>query len=369
MNSFKEFDYIHTPDEWLDLKPKRRQHHFIKLTLAICFMICSSIGFVYAYYDHFMNWIYSHFQENEIITIAPITFEGQWYMEHYFLWSTYEDNHQEKVDKVFVFKDGQYVEKQLQHMTIKDESLSFDYIIEENNILAFDDNNQINFHHVYNNGLIYYEAIDHNIYSLDMNTKIMTNLTNDGISMNSIMSPKGRYILMNKNDQYWTCYDTEKQTERKVPGINSYAHSNTIDFLDENHVMTYNDFDNTCIIDLETMKQTDYDQQGHYPLVSTFVINVTNNDVTITDLLTGQTNEIELKVKQYHYYTYGNRYILFQDNDTQNIIIYDFQKNQTKQLDYNHDIEEISCEFIDNQYLIIMDSKSYCIISLEEVFS
>ena len=387
MNKFKEFDYIHTPDDWLDLhKTKNNQFIFKRNMIYISIIICiimSSIGLIYANYNQFMRWLNQTFNKNEIVEISPhsISQKNNWHIDHHFLCYTHEDNDKEILDKVFVFENGHFIEKNIEHMEVKGSlSFSFDYVIKDNQICAYSyDDCIFEIYHLYDNGLIYFWGEvnnKNNIYSLNMKTKEINQITYDNISVNSIMSPEGRFLLINKDDQYWTCYDTQLKTEKRTDDIDPYAHDNVIGFLDESHIVTYNmtyhgEYNEsiTTVIDLETLKAKNYKGLGYYPRASTLDIEIKENKVCVTDLVSNITHQLSLNVQEYDYYTFGNQYILFNDNESQKIIIYDFTHNQMKKLNYSYDIKNINCTFIDNEYLIISDENNYCIISLTEVFS
>jgi len=76
------------------------------------------------------------------------------------------------------------------------------------------------------------------IAALDLKTGTVIKLTDDDTICNSVMSPHGKMLLLNyRSEGYWTVFDMENRTEHKVKGINGYAHTNEIKFIDDYHVL------------------------------------------------------------------------------------------------------------------------------------
>ena len=84
------------------------------------------------------------------------------------------------------------------------------------------------------------------------------------------MSPDGKYILINHSKSYWTVFNTENETERKVEGLSGYALSNEYDFINDDHIAAVGDvftknnteFYRLNYINLETGKVKVYPEYG-----------------------------------------------------------------------------------------------------------
>ncbi len=79
------------------------------------------------------------------------------------------------------------------------------------------------FQKVYGMVLIVYLTIlsiylqkENDIIALNMKTGNIEAITTDHRSVNPYLSPHGRYLLINKQDEYWTIYDTVNKTKKIV---------------------------------------------------------------------------------------------------------------------------------------------------------
>ena len=88
---------------------------------------------------------------------------------------------------------------------------------------------------------------------------------------------------------YWTAFDLDSRTEKKINGIDGYAHTNEIIFQDDYHVLTYGDtymdgdteLVGTQVLDLKTGERTaSYQQCGDYSLE--WVYSQPDDQLTIT---------------------------------------------------------------------------------------
>lgn len=77
------------------------------------------------------------------------------------------------------------------------------------------------------------------IVSLNLATKEVTKLSDNNMNCNFIMSPNGRMLLCNhRAEEYWSVFDIEERTERRLEHINGYNRTGEIQFLDDYHILT-----------------------------------------------------------------------------------------------------------------------------------
>lgn len=77
------------------------------------------------------------------------------------------------------------------------------------------------------------------IARLNLQTGKMKKISNDHMICNFVMSPNGKFLLCNhRSDRYWSSFDLKTGIEKKVKGIDGYAHSDEIYFQDDRHILT-----------------------------------------------------------------------------------------------------------------------------------
>ena len=378
MKRFHEFDYVHTPDNWKEIPweiKKYKSYHMKKSLFTIfltSFLFLSSIGLISAYSDNLKIWIHHNFSNNGEEFVENTFLNENWRIEDIFLYYYHNEQDKEVVEQVFAFENGMFEEKKLMHKEINDKySFSFDYVISGNHIFGCNYQGQIlNILPIKKNDVIYLEMFQpDDLCMFDLNTNTLTKITDDGISVNMIMSKEGSNILINKSDQYWTNYNIDNKKETRIYAIGPYAHSNDLDFLNDNLIICFDEEGNTRVIDTSTLKVIDYHKPGYYPIISTMVIDISTDHVQITDLLTNNIKDISLDhAKNYDYWVYLNRYIVFESNSDNSCVIYDFKENNQvnlKEYGYLLDKEFL---FIDESYGIFFNQKNYYIIPLVSIF-
>lgn len=110
------------------------------------------------------------------------------------------------------------------------------------------------------------------------------------------MSPDGKYILINHSKSYWTVFNTENETERKVEGLSGYALSNEYDFINDDHIAAVGDvftknnteFYRLNYINLETGKVKVYPEYGDIKGCWTYQCDTKKKQLEIEDLITKQ---------------------------------------------------------------------------------
>lgn len=81
------------------------------------------------------------------------------------------------------------------------------------------------------------------LVEMNLKTNEATQISNDKMICNFLMIPDGKRILCNhRSDGYWSVFDIETRTEKKIDALNGYLHTDEIKFLDPDTVLAYGDF-------------------------------------------------------------------------------------------------------------------------------
>ena len=377
MNKFKEFDHIKTPQTWKDDFLNQSLHqetsHFSYRFAMVCVVVVlcvSSLGLVYAYNEEFRFWISQQFPGSTIIKAPEINTGQKWRMEDKFMYYYKEISEtQEKITDVYYFEKGEFLKQDIKNMEGKYNGYNykFNYVLCGKDILTFDCEGYIEYTlPVLKDNLLYFGSADMNFCSLDMKTKVIKKITNDNKSCNFSISPNQTYVLINKSDEYWTIYNTNTQKEIRFDDLYGYAHNNEFIFMDDSHLLYYSSDESTSILDLKTMKIKEYDKFGWYPVISTLYFDFEDNETIVENFMTNQKRTLPYIDKDYNWSVLENRYILLESEDSNKIIFYDFEMDEEKILDYPIHSEEEYLEYIiiDEEYMIITNSKEYYIIEI-----
>lgn len=77
---------------------------------------------------------------------------------------------------------------------------------------------------------------------IHLDTKEVTQISNDQMICNFLMSPDGKIILCNhRSDGYWSVFDIAARTEKRIDSLDGYLHTDEIKFLDTYTVLAYGD--------------------------------------------------------------------------------------------------------------------------------
>ncbi|MEG0277540.1 MAG: hypothetical protein RR630_10975, partial [Coprobacillus sp.] len=245
---------------------------------------------------------------------------------------------------------------------INQQEYSFDYVIDNDRIFSFHHTGVIlkTYAPIFNNKIYVWLTISdkNNLGILDLKTKEISLITDDNISVNSIVSPQGDNILINKSDQYWTVYNRESKKETRINDISPYAHSNEIRFIDENHIQTFGSDDNTIIINLETKEVKRYNFQTLDCSVMT--IEKDNGKTYLKNII--NNNSYELKDDYDNgggFRGYGNRFLFFQNQKS--LLIYDIKSNKLTEMN-NLDFQiQLVLQLDDNHILFGQDQQIYVV--------
>lgn len=264
-------------------------------------------------------------------------------------------NSDEIVEKVYSIKDGKLSKLLMQSFSgsYKASTFSFQYSIigqeifgynySENLVQVFD---QINKH-----GEVYLSVEnakgDEQILCVNLKSGECKQVVKLGDGMNMSMSPDGKYILINHSKSYWTVFDTEKETERKLEGLSGYALSNEYDFINDDHIATVGDaftknnteFYRLNYIDLKTGKVKVYPEYGDIKGCWTYQCDTKKKQLEIENLITKQKKVIPLKqAEDVHIMQINGDYVLLGTDFDEVYYLYNLQDETYRELDIPEEI-------------------------------
>nr|WP_300650019.1 hypothetical protein [uncultured Anaerobutyricum sp.] len=264
-------------------------------------------------------------------------------------------NSDEIVEKVYSIKDGKLSKLLMQSFSgsYKASTFSFQYSIigqeifgynySENLVQVFDQMNK--------KGEIYLSIEnakgDEQILCVNLKSGECKQVVKLGDGMNMSMSPDGKYILINHSKSYWTVFDTEKETERKLEGLSGYALSNEYDFINDDHIATAGDaftknnteFYRLNYIDLKTGKVKVYPEYGDIKGCWTYQCDTKKKQLEIENLITKQKKVIPLKqAEDVHIMQINGDYVLLGTDFDAVYYLYNLQDETYRELDIPEEI-------------------------------
>ena len=264
-------------------------------------------------------------------------------------------NSDEIVEKVYSIKDGKLSKLLMQSFSgsYKASTFSFQYSIigqeifgynySENLVQVFDQMNK--------KGEIYLSIEnakgDEQILCVNLKSGECKQVVKLGDGMNMSMSPDGKYILINHSKSYWTVFDTEKETERKLEGLSGYALSNEYDFINDDHIATVGDaftknnteFYRLNYIDLKTGKVKVYPEYGDIKGCWTYQCDTKKKQLEIENLITNQKKVIPLKqAEDVHIMQINGDYVLLGTDFDAVYYLYNLQDETYRELDIPEEI-------------------------------
>ena len=264
-------------------------------------------------------------------------------------------NSDEIVEKVYSIKDGKLSKLLMQSFSgsYKGNTFSFQYSIigqeifgynySENLVQVFD---QINKH-----GEVYLSVEnakgDEQILCVNLKSGECKQVVKLGDGMNMSMSPDGKYILINHSKSYWTVFDTEKETERKLEGLSGYALSNEYDFINDDHIATAGDaftknnteFYRLNYIDLQTGKVKVYPEYGDIKGCWMYRCDTKKKQLEIENLITKQKQVIPIKqAEDVHIMQVNGDYVLLGADSDDVYYLYNLQDETYRELDIPEEI-------------------------------
>ena len=264
-------------------------------------------------------------------------------------------NSDEIVEKVYSIKDGKLSKLLMQSFSgsYKASTFSFQYSIigqeifgynySENLVQVFDQMNK--------KGEIYLSIEnakgDEQILCVNLKSGECKQVVKLGDGMNMSMSPDGKYILIHHSKSYWTVFDTEKETERKLEGLSGYALSNEYDFINDDHIATAADaftknnteFYRLNYIDLQTGKVKVYPEYGDIKGCWMYRCDTKKKQLEIENLITKQKKVIPIKqAEDVHIMQVNGDYVLLGADSDDVYYLYNLQDETYRELDIPEEI-------------------------------
>ena len=294
-------------------------------------------------------------------------------------------NSDEIVEKVYSIKDGKLSKLPIQSFSgsYKASTFSFQYSMigqeifgynySENLVQVFDQMNK--------KGEIYLsiENAKENEQILCVNLKSgeCRQVAKPGDGMNMSMSPDGKYILINHSKSYWTVFDTEKETERKLEGLSGYALSNEYDFINDDHIAAVGDaftknnteFYRLNYIDFQTGKVKVYPEYGDIKGCWTYRCDTKKKQLEIENLITKQKQMIPLKqAEDVHIMQVNGEYVLLGTESDDVYYLYNLQEDIYRELDIPEEIRGTLEMYIakKEKKLLFTNEKEAYLVDLKE---
>lgn len=266
-----------------------------------------------------------------------------------------DENSDEIVEKVYSIRDGELSKLPMQSFSgsYKGSKFSFQYSIIGQEIFGYNYSENLVqvFDQINKQGEIYLSVENtkgnEQILCVNLKSGECRQVVKPGDGMNMSMSPNERYILINHSKSYWTVFDTEKETERKLEGIAGYALSNEYDFIDGDHIAAVgNAFtkDNTEFyrlnyIDLQTGKVKVYPEYGDIKGCWTYRCDTKKKQLEIENLITTQKQMIPLKqAEDVHIMQVNGDYVLLGTDSDDVYYLYNLQDETYRELDIPEEI-------------------------------
>lgn len=296
----------------------------------------------------------------------------------------------EKIDQVYtVVSDGLKKMKPINFEAEFDgKSFSFQYVTSGDEIYAFNCSEETWVLSSYCKGNVIYglrKESEKKAYLLEINlkNKKVRKISDNNMLCNFVISQLETKILCNhRGDGYWSVFNTATHSEKKISTklVNGYARTNEIEFLDEDHILTYGETiykDNTEIsytylINLQTMKiEQKYPEIGLVNLKWTYKYNAKKNILEFYEIA-GQ-NSITIKdVKTSgHVIAVKGNYVLFGSMEKQNKPFYliNLSERTWKKIQIPKNlIDDMEIHFVRSQKkLLITNNISAYLVDISEL--
>lgn len=266
-----------------------------------------------------------------------------------------DEDSDEIVEKVYSIKNGKLSTLPIQSFSssYKGSTFSFQYSIIGQEIFGYNYSENLVqvFDQITKQGEVYLSVEnakgEEQILCINLKSGACRQVVKPGDGMNMSMSPDGRYILINHSKSYWTVFDTEKETERKVEGLSGYALSNEYDFIDGDYIATVGDaftknnteFYRLNYINLQTGKVKVYPEYGDIKGCWTYHCDTKKKQLEIENLITKQKKEIPLKQPEdVHIMQINGDYVLLGTDSDDVYYLYDLQNDTYRELDIPEEI-------------------------------
>ena len=294
-------------------------------------------------------------------------------------------NSDEIVEKVYSIKDGKLSKLPIQFFSgsYKASTFSFQYSIIGQEIFSYNYSKNLVqvFDQINKQGEIYLSAENakenEQILCVNLKSGECRQVVKPGDGMNMSMSPDGKYILINHSKSYWTVFDTEKETERKLEGLSGYALSNEYDFINDDHIAAVGDaftknnteFYRLNYIDFQTGKVKVYPEYGDIKGCWTYRCDTKKKQLEIENLITKQKQMIPLKqAEDVHIMQVNGEYVLLGTESDDVYYLYNLQEDIYRELDIPEEIRGTLEMYIakKEKKLLFTNEKEAYLVDLKE---
>lgn len=266
-----------------------------------------------------------------------------------------EGDSDEIIEKVYSIKDGKLSKLPMQSFSgsYKRNTFSFQYSIIDQEIFGYNYSENLVqvFDQINKQGEVYLSVENakgnEQILCVNLKSGECRQVEKPGDGMNMSMSPDGKYILINHSKSYWTVFNTENETERKVEGLSGYALSNEYDFINDDHIAAVGDafaknnteFYRLNYIDLETGKAKVYPEYGDIKGCWTYQCDMKKKQLEIENLITKQKKVIPLKqAEDVHIMQINGDCVLLGTDSGDVYYLYNLQDETYRELDIPEEI-------------------------------
>ena len=294
-------------------------------------------------------------------------------------------NSDEIVEKVYSIKDGKLSKLPIQSFSgsYKASTFSFQYSIIGREIFSYNYSKNLVqvFDQINKQGEIYLSAENakenEQILCVNLKSGECRQVVKPGDGMNMSMSPDGKYILINHSKSYWTVFNTENETERKVEGLSGYALSNEYDFINDDHIAAVGDaftknnteFYRLNYIDFQTGKVKVYPEYGDIKGCWTYRCDTKKKQLEIENLITKQKQMIPLKqAEDVHIMQVNGEYVLLGTESDDVYYLYNLQEDIYRELDIPEEIRGTLEMYIakKEKKLLFTNEKEAYLVDLKE---
>lgn len=96
MNKWKEFDDIHTPEDWKKITYTQKKKHYSFSMVLTAIIVCISLITVSAFHSDMSEWLTNHFSKEDIHPVENVAFKDISWLEAPFGYTYTKDD---KIDR------------------------------------------------------------------------------------------------------------------------------------------------------------------------------------------------------------------------------------------------------------------------------